>query len=457
MFEFDDLEELEAQQEGGTSRGEQGGAPSPAPGSAPTAHVAACASGLSGAAAAAQRAADDLQSEDAGLRWEACRELAKLCAVALAYTPALEALTQDPDDDVRRAGKKALRELRGDSASQQPSAQVVGDVLAMQERRTVSAVLAAAVAAGAPPAQPVADVAKYEIKEYQVRRPDKATRAKRGDGPAFLRLLQRQDQAGAAEASQGGAAGPEARRSSKEERVQGGDAEPLGASHRDPNRGAYREPVRERDPFRDPPSEPAEDDGGGGAEEGVAKQASLSAKPEAASKSWLEGRGRKTPASLLPAVPSEEELPVDPLRLNFKIFKSKKHVELWAMRVERERMTPAEICEIWEKSWGVTYASRVRMEAAPGSATKWLHPQEGTVPCSPAVVRLDAGGSILYTLAAALQQYGPLSLEEGFAAKEKRQTDATLSASSRADADRREVARFAKLPAKQRTDNRQRR
>jgi len=80
--------------------------------------------------------------------------------------------------------------------------------------------------------------------------------------------------------------------------------------------------------------------------------------------------------------------------------------ELFTMPLSRSGMTPREITDIWEKDWGVLYASRLRFEAPPDAPIKWLNHHSHAVPSAPAVVRLDGMGSILQAVALALRQHG---------------------------------------------------
>lgn len=103
-------------------------------------------------------------------------------------------------------------------------------------------------------------------------------------------------------------------------------------------------------------------------------------------------------------------------RANFKIFQ-----EVLAMRLEAEDMTPDELAEIWERKWGVQYAKRIRFRAQPDADTKWLNSREEVVPRAPFVVELVVGsGSILYSLATAMRQYGDMSADEAEAERGRR-------------------------------------
>jgi len=88
-------------------------------------------------------------------------------------------------------------------------------------------------------------------------------------------------------------------------------------------------------------------------------------------------------------------------RANFRLFK-----EILPMPLEREEMTPAEITDMWEKAWGVHFASRIRFLAPDESAGKYLNAREDFVPLHPSVVELEAkNGSILYALATSLKEH----------------------------------------------------
>mmetsp|Transcript_23004 Transcript_23004/g.47770 ORF Transcript_23004/g.47770 Transcript_23004/m.47770 type:complete len:272 (+) Transcript_23004:115-930(+) len=122
-----------------------------------------------------------------------------------------------------------------------------------------------------------------------------------------------------------------------------------------------------------------------------------------------------------------------------KIFK-----EELPMRIERD-MTPNELTEFWEKSWGVQYASRIKFEAPEGSPSKWLNPREDLVPRSPAVVPLWAGvGSITLALATALKQYGMIREEDMGAERERRRQQQLAEAERRQEADAKEQERWRK-------------
>lgn len=458
MFEFDDLEELEAQQEQLAPKQDEEATAKK--------HIASDSGAVtgqeSGAAGAAGRAASDLKNKDPGARWEACRELARLGASALPFLSELERLAQDEiDDDMRRAAKKALRELCIDSGAAHPSAETVQAVLMSQEKRTVSSAIAAAAATtvllaashAAPATQSSAAAAQYEIKEYELERRERSGKAKERDGPAYLHLLRTRNKVdvrgdGGGEGLRGGELQEQQASSSHLDSSRGTKQDPLGELGRHPN---SKEPHQsDRADRQDPHSNQlsAEDEAG-------EYETKPPPKFTPAPRSWLEGREGRA-SRRLPSPKPMQEFPVDPLQLNFKMLMSKKHIEVLQMRVEREEMAPAEISDIWEQCWGVRYAGRVRFEAPPGGPTKWLHPHESTVPSSPHVVRLDATGSILYTLSAALRQYGALSASEALAAREQRQRQALLDASKREDADTRESKRYIGLGIRQRYDNRQR-
>lgn len=92
--------------------------------------------------------------------------------------------------------------------------------------------------------------------------------------------------------------------------------------------------------------------------------------------------------------------------------------EVLAMRLEREAMTPAEVAEVWERQWGIQYATKVRFEVPEEWETdlKWLHPKNDIVPLAPHIVKLETtthkSRSIMYTLQACLKQYGKMTPED---------------------------------------------
>lgn len=186
--------------------------------------------------------------------------------------------------------------------------------------------------------------------------------------------------------------------------------------------------------------------------------------------SWLEGRrwrrGQKEATAVLQAnkasrwgpeptpVPSsgpseDESLPHDPLRLNFKIFSSKVKYEVVSIRVDLENMTPDEVSTVWEDVWGVTYARRIRFDVhEPDGSRRRLNPREDVVPCSPAIIKLEASagaGGVLYTLRAAMRQYGNMSCDEAAQDRSRRQQEAEAGALRRAAADSMEAGRYSKL------------
>mmetsp|Transcript_92694 Transcript_92694/g.286157 ORF Transcript_92694/g.286157 Transcript_92694/m.286157 type:complete len:398 (-) Transcript_92694:98-1291(-) len=87
------------------------------------------------------------------------------------------------------------------------------------------------------------------------------------------------------------------------------------------------------------------------------------------------------------------------------------------MHLERTGVTPHEVTRIWEREWGIAYASRLRFEAPPDTGTKWLNLREDELPAPPTVTRLDGKPPILDALALALTQRDEellvQSIEEG--------------------------------------------
>jgi len=143
----------------------------------------------------------------------------------------------------------------------------------------------------------------------------------------------------------------------------------------------------------------------------------------------------------------------------FKIFRGKNKFEVLPMHLEREDMKPSEITDIWERVWGVQYASRIRFEAPPDSVTRFLSPQDDVVPISPAVVKLDVAKtsiSILYSLITALKQFGRMSRDEVESERERRRQQQVMDARKRDEADAREGNRYRHFEARRMYDNRHR-
>mmetsp|Transcript_30236 Transcript_30236/g.100158 ORF Transcript_30236/g.100158 Transcript_30236/m.100158 type:complete len:415 (-) Transcript_30236:711-1955(-) len=162
MFEFDDLEELERRQELHCSVGTAEGQATPA--AAPTDGGSRAGIGVGGAGVggedggpaeeAAWRAALDLRDKDPAVRWDACRELARLGSAARLHIGALECVAkasadEEPSEDVRRVARRALREFNAGVHVRAPAPEAVADILAAQARRALEAAIAAA--AGAAP------------------------------------------------------------------------------------------------------------------------------------------------------------------------------------------------------------------------------------------------------------------------------------------------------------------
>jgi len=100
--------------------------------------------------------------------------------------------------------------------------------------------------------------------------------------------------------------------------------------------------------------------------------------------------------------------------------------EVLTMRLEREATTPSEVAEVWERQWGIQYASKIRFEVPEDSESdaKWLHPRNDIVPLAPHVVKLETtthkSRSVMYSLKACLRQYGKMTPEEVEAAQANR-------------------------------------
>merc|ERR1711974_91062 len=75
--------------------------------------------------------------------------------------------------------------------------------------------------------------------------------------------------------------------------------------------------------------------------------------------------------------------------LSFRIFTAKNKSVVLAMRTESESMTPSKVIEVWEKSWRVQYAGRIKFVAPPDLGKRWLN-MEDVLPCSPTVITLEA-------------------------------------------------------------------
>jgi len=131
-------------------------------------------------------------------------------------------------------------------------------------------------------------------------------------------------------------------------------------------------------------------------------------------------------------------------RTNFRIFK-----EVLPMRLDREGMTPVEICEVWEKQWGIQYASRIKFEAPEGFDVKWLNAREDVCPRTPFVVGLHCSvGSILDSLSVAMKQFGELTSREAAAERERRKNQLVVEEVRRKEADAKEQERWRKKEAR---------
>merc|ERR1712187_991268 len=109
----------------------------------------------------------------------------------------------------------------------------------------------------------------------------------------------------------------------------------------------------------------------------------------------------------------EPEKPEGP-HATFVIYK-----EELPMLLEREAMTPYEVAQIWEKKWGVDYATRLHFIEGEGPNERLMDRNVDILPLSPEKVKLHIKSpGILFSLAAALKQYGEMSADEVFAKRE---------------------------------------
>jgi len=133
-----------------------------------------------------------------------------------------------------------------------------------------------------------------------------------------------------------------------------------------------------------------------------------------------------------------EEVPWDGPRANIRVFG-----DILPMRLEREDVTPFDLGEIWEKRWGIPYASHIKFEAPEESNRKFMQPREDLVPLHPAVVTLsEKAGSVLTSLATALREYGGLLPEEAEAVRLGKLQQSLASVEKRQKANARERERL---------------
>lgn len=99
--------------------------------------------------------------------------------------------------------------------------------------------------------------------------------------------------------------------------------------------------------------------------------------------------------------------------------------EILPMRLDADApMMPADVTQIWERHWGIRYASRLKFSAKSESGMRILKPRGDVLPTHPDVVRLDAGAgglSVLSVLVSALKNYSGMTLEEVLAEREQKQ------------------------------------
>lgn len=68
------------------------------------------------------------------------------------------------------------------------------------------------------------------------------------------------------------------------------------------------------------------------------------------------------------------------------------------LHLDTDQTTPHGLTSLWEEEWGVAFAHRIRFAAPQGFASKWLQFRTDFIPVAPAIVRLEAHGSILNSL-----------------------------------------------------------
>mmetsp|Transcript_120439 Transcript_120439/g.268779 ORF Transcript_120439/g.268779 Transcript_120439/m.268779 type:complete len:308 (-) Transcript_120439:41-964(-) len=114
-----------------------------------------------------------------------------------------------------------------------------------------------------------------------------------------------------------------------------------------------------------------------------------------------------------------------PLQISGPVASFEIFGEVLHMRLERPEMTPAEVAEVWENSWGIEYAGRIRFRSPPGAPRKWLNSREDPVPRPPVVIFLESNvGSLLATLATALKTYGAMSSSEALEERMRKNQEA---------------------------------
>jgi len=301
----------------------------------------------------AQRAAGGLERGEWKVRWDSCRELAKLGHAAAPYVHLLEDLAErEKDGDVRKAAVSALEALReagvqgsaaADDTAEAERAAAGLDDQSFSVRRNACRTLGRLGALAAPYFSALQRLAEGE-KDYEVRQAARdAVRKLRSAG---VRL-----------------------------EVERGDEGAAGAG------------------------------GTGGAE----------------ALDWWP-------------------------KVLFQIFG-----ETLPMRLEREDMMPAELTELWEKCWGVQYASRVRFAAPEDSDARWLRPKGDFVPRTPFLVQLEANnGTVLQTLASALKLYGRMTPEEVAEDRRSKLEEQMQAAERRAVADAKEDAKYLSMDHRRR-------
>lgn len=99
-------------------------------------------------------------------------------------------------------------------------------------------------------------------------------------------------------------------------------------------------------------------------------------------------------------------------KATFIVVRSALESEVLTMHLPNEQMTPQELVEFWEEEWDVRHARRIKLEAPPGSPSKWLSHRLDLVPLQPTRTRLDCHGmsSVLSALCLAFRRYGKVQV-----------------------------------------------
>lgn len=423
---------------------------------------------------------EDLNSSDSRVRWDACLALAKLGPAAEAHIPALERLSapkNEPESDVRRAAKKAIKEITT------PVVRVVREVKELPPV-PVEEVPIEEIGVGG------SDDAVYEVDREVAERErleaEAYARAQRAAYYAAGAPAATAGPAASASAAQLSSGRPEVYAPSVPEGEYPSTAD-RGSSSVHGNRASRKAPswqARMVSYSEAPPPprvkvEPASDEEDSGV---TRRKAQLAEEEElmnarkilqerrkkqaggsVAFSSWANPENYKKPEEkqVTPADndtsggAKKDKTKIDDLCGDMEAvhLRLQIHKEILPMAIDSE-VTPSDLYEIWEKHWGVACASRVRFESLPDSDVKYLARDE-VVPCAPTVIKLDAQrGSVLFALATGLKTYGRLSLTNAIADRERRQADLVLNEMKRAEADAKEQDRYRKFETRRRYDER---